>query len=101
MADKGDNLGSGLPQGLFDTIVGQLSGGAPKGSPVEQAAVFLALTREENAALHPGDGTTSMVDAMLKYADIAQAAKELVAAANAGQTTAAVNQPTPAIQALG
>jgi hypothetical protein len=107
---KGDNLGGGLPEGLFEDIIGQVvTGPKGKGTPEEQAAVLLALAQEENAALHPGNGTTSMVDAMLKYVAIAQAAQALADAPNgvprtAAQTaaqTAAINNLVPAIQALG
>ena len=102
-AEKGDNLGGGLPEGLFVEIIGQLVGAGTKGTPAEQAAVLLALAEEENAALHPGKGTTSMADAMLKYVAVAQAQKALADApvgVGAAQT-AAINKLVPAIQEVG
>jgi|SRR5678816_1588829 len=98
---KGDNFGAGLPQGLFTDIDGLISGAAAKGTAVEQAAVYRALAMEENAALHPGAGTTSMADATLKYLAVAQAKELLVAATNAVEATTAINKLTPALQALG
>src|SRR5437867_13349548 len=97
--EKGDNLGAGLPQGIFAQIVGV--GGAAKGTPAEQIAVYLELAREEHAALHPGGGTTSIADATVKYVFVAQAVEALVAATNAGEATAAINKLVPAVQALG
>jgi len=100
---KGDNLGAGLPRDLMAAIVGQLAGGGAKGTAAEQAAVFLELAREENAALHPANGTTSMADAMLKYLAIAQAAQELAdAPGGAGPAqTAAINKLAVALAGLG
>jgi hypothetical protein len=101
--DKGDNAGAGLTQGLFNGAIGLLTGAGAKGTPQEQAAVFLELAREENAALHPGNGSTSMADAMLKYVAIAQAVQALVdAPAGTGAAqTAAIIKLTAAIQDLG
>jgi hypothetical protein len=103
MASKGDDLGAGLPNELFANIVGQLAGGGAKGTAAEQAAVFLELAREENAALHPGKGTTSMADAMLKYLAISQAAQALAdAPGGAGPAqTAAINKLAAAVHDLG
>jgi len=106
---KGDDFGAGLPNELFANIVGVLSGANAKGTAEEQAAVFRSLAQEENAALHPGNGTASMADAMLKYVAITQAAQALADAPNsvprtAAETaaqTAAINKLVPAIQALG
>jgi hypothetical protein len=103
MPEKGDNLGAGLPKELFVAIAGQLSGAGSKGTVAEQAAALLEIATEENTALHPSNGTTSMVDAMLKYAAVAQAADELAAApvgAGAAQT-AAINKLAVAIHNLG
>ncbi len=100
---KGDDLGAGLPKELFANIIGQLSGGGAKGTPAEQAAVFQQIAMEENAALHPAKGTTSMADAMLKYLAIAQAAQALADApggAGAAQT-AAINKLAASIKELG
>jgi hypothetical protein len=99
--EKGDNFGAGLPQGLLADIDGLLSGPGAKGTPAEQAATYRALALEENAALHPGRGTTSMIDATLKYLAVAQAKELLVAAATAADATTAINKLAPALQALG
>jgi hypothetical protein len=102
-AEKGDNMGAGIPQGLFNDILIQVSGGKAKGTPAEQAVVLLELVKEENAALHPGGGTTSMADAMLKYLVIAQAVQELAPLPNgpgAAQTTALLKLAA-AFQELG
>jgi len=99
--NKGDNLGAGLPAGLFAQIVGQITGANPKGNPAEQLAVFTELAQEEHAALHPGGGTTSMVDANVKYFFVAQAAQALTDARNAGDVTAAINKLVPAIHDVG
>jgi hypothetical protein len=100
---KSDNLGAGLPRDLFQAIVGQLSGGGAKGTPQEQAAVFQQLAAEEHNALHPGKGTTSTADALLKYLAIAQAAQALAdAPGGAGPAqTAAIAKLALAIQTLG
>ena len=97
------DFGAGLPRELMAAIIGQLAGGGAKGTPAEQAAVFLELAREENAALHPADGTTSMADAMLKYLAIAQAAQELAAApvGPGPAQTAAINKLAAALTGLG
>jgi hypothetical protein len=102
-AEKGDNMGAGVPQGLFSQILIQVSGGTAKGTPAEQAALLLELVKEENAASHPGGGTTSMADAMLKYLAIAQAAQELNdAPAGPGPAqTAAIAKLAVAIHELG
>ena len=103
MADKGDNFGAGLPTALFSKIDGLLTGSNARGTPVEQAALYRELALEERAALHPGKGTASMADAMLKYLAIAQAAEELLATpvGPGAPQTAAINKLVPAINGLG
>jgi hypothetical protein len=100
---KGDNFGAGLPAELFATISGLVSGANARGTVQEQAAVLLEIATEENVASHPSNGTTSMVEAMLRYAAVAQATDELAATpigAGVAQT-AAINKLTVAIHNLG
>ena len=101
--DKGDNVGAGLSAELLSSITGQLTGAGAKGTAQEQAAVFLALTKEEQAARRPGNGTASVADAFAKYVAIVQAEAELALApaGTSGQATAAINKLVPAIQGLG
>lgn len=101
--DKGDNVGAGLSTDLLNAIIGQLTGAGAKGTPQEQAAVLLALAREEHFARRSGNGNASVADALAKYVAIVQAEAEL-ALAPAGPSapaTAAINKLAPAIQSLG
>ena len=100
---KGDNAGAGLSADLFDAIIGQLTGGAARGTAQEQAAVLLELAREEHAALHPGNGNANVAEAVVKYIAIVQAAAELSAApaGTSPQATAAITKLATAIQGLG
>jgi len=96
MSGKGDDVAGGLPRGVYNNIVNSIApaGGAAKGNAAEQKAVLLALAQMENAALNPGNGSTSVVEAMVQYVAIAQGATDLVNAPqnDAPAQTAAINK---------
>lgn len=101
--DKGDNAGGGLSMDLFNAIIGDLTGAGAKGTPQEQADVLLALAREEHFAQHPGNGTASVAEAVVKYLAIVQAEAELAAVPSGASTqaTAALLKLAQALQGLG
>lgn len=98
---KGDNFGTGLSKETFGRIVGSATGAGAKGTKDEQIALLLELAREEHAALHPGLGTTGVVQATLKFLVVEEASRALADAGTPSQATAAFNKLVPGIRDVG